>query len=599
MRKPLPLLVLFLLSFAAQSQQMAMVDSFKRKLAAATTDQERVQYTGRIAMMLMSVNPQQADSFGKKAIEIAEFSRNRTLMVKAYRYNGLRFSYVAGKKENIQTSIGYYQKALKLAQESKLEDEQAYTLLGLSSVQCLIPDADKALNFATQAFSLVGNSGRDSLEAECFISFGDAYLVKDEKLLALKNYFNAVRIAEGTKKVKQKSSHLALLRRCYTKLRDYYFVIKDYDKSLDYAMQGKEILNQTNEGGEKFNLVNDLNFIAGLFSAKGEFELARSSYDEGLKIVDSLKFDAMRIPGYIGLLNLYLDSKKPVEALDFLRNNQQLLVYLKRMGFSSVIDQAYGVIYSEMGVLDSAGFHFQLARPAFEAVMGNAGKVGFFTQYSTYYLRAGKYPEAIDALRVAQQIAIETRNLEWQKRIAEKLDSASQLSGNYKEALQYAALSKSLEDSLEQLGKQEDLLQLQIADAQQREERLQAEKLEKKQQRDRYQYLAITIGIAIFFVALVMLGMFRVSANTIRIIGFFAFLMFFEFIFLLFKKNIYGLTEGEPWKDLAFMIALAAILVPLHHWLEHKVIHYLTSHNRLSISRGKAWVRGWFAKRES
>ena len=46
----------------------------------------------------------------------------------------------------------------------------------------------------------------------------------------------------------------------------------------------------------------------------------------------------------------------------------------------------------------------------------------------------------------------------------------------------------------------------------------------------------------------------------------------------------------------ALLIGLAAILVPLHHWLEHKVIHYLTSHNRLSISRGKEWVKGWFKK---
>jgi hypothetical protein len=32
------------------------------------------------------------------------------------------------------------------------------------------------------------------------------------------------------------------------------------------------------------------------------------------------------------------------------------------------------------------------------------------------------------------------------------------------------------------------------------------------------------------------------------------------------------------------MILLAAILLPLHHWLEHKVIHYLTSHNRLTAT---------------
>ena len=102
--------------------------------------------------------------------------------------------------------------------------------------------------------------------------------------------------------------------------------------------------------------------------------------------------------------------------------------------------------------------------------------------------------------------------------------------------------------------------------------------------------MSITIGIGVLFIALVMMGWFKVSANTIRAIGFFSFLIFFEFIFLVFKKNIYGVTHGEPLYDLAFMIGLAAILVPLHHWLEHKVIHFLTSHHMLKL-------RGIFSSR--
>jgi len=119
---------------------------------------------------------------------------------------------------------------------------------------------------------------------------------------------------------------------------------------------------------------------------------------------------------------------------------------------------------------------------------------------------------------------------------------------------------------------------------------------EQKKRRNNIQYLAIVIGIISLFVSLVILGMFKVSAGVIKAIGFFVFLMFFEFIFLIFKKNIYEFTKGEPWKDLAFMIALAAILVPLHHWLEHKVLHYLTSHNRLTAAghhiRKKIFGRG-------
>jgi hypothetical protein len=46
------------------------------------------------------------------------------------------------------------------------------------------------------------------------------------------------------------------------------------------------------------------------------------------------------------------------------------------------------------------------------------------------------------------------------------------------------------------------------------------------------------------------------------------------------------------------MIALAAMLLPLHHWLEHKVISYLTSHNRLTGS-GRTLISKVFVRRKS
>jgi len=133
-----------------------------------------------------------------------------------------------------------------------------------------------------------------------------------------------------------------------------------------------------------------------------------------------------------------------------------------------------------------------------------------------------------------------------------------------------------------EINKEKELAQVEATDEQMRLARIEKEKEEAKRKRYNLQYLGITIGITALFVVLVMLGMFKVSATTIKMIGFFAFLMFFEFIFLIFKKTIYSITHGEPLKDLLFMIALAALLLPLHHWLEHKVIHYLTSHNRLT-----------------
>jgi hypothetical protein len=49
----------------------------------------------------------------------------------------------------------------------------------------------------------------------------------------------------------------------------------------------------------------------------------------------------------------------------------------------------------------------------------------------------------------------------------------------------------------------------------------------------------------------------------------------------LTDKQIAELTHDEPWKILLIKIMVAAVLLPLHHWSEHKVIHFLSSRKKL------------------
>jgi uncharacterized membrane protein len=97
--------------------------------------------------------------------------------------------------------------------------------------------------------------------------------------------------------------------------------------------------------------------------------------------------------------------------------------------------------------------------------------------------------------------------------------------------------------------------------------------------------MGITTAIAAIFILLVMLGVFSVSQSTIKILGFFAFIFLFEFIILLADNQIHNWTHGEPWKILAIKIGLIPILLPLHHFLEEKVIHYLTSKKMLELNK--------------
>jgi hypothetical protein len=123
----------------------------------------------------------------------------------------------------------------------------------------------------------------------------------------------------------------------------------------------------------------------------------------------------------------------------------------------------------------------------------------------------------------------------------------------------------------------------------QRQARIEKEKAEKLRERHNIQYLGITIGIAVVFLLLVLMGAFKVSEATIKIMGFFAFILLFEFIILLADNKIHHWTHGEPLPILGIKIILIAMLLPLHHWLEHKVVSYLASRRLIIPDRKSIW----------
>ena len=205
-----------------------------------------------------------------------------------------------------------------------------------------------------------------------------------------------------------------------------------------------------------------------------------------------------------------------------------------------------------------------------------------YSSYAYYLKKSGNQAEAIKQYERIKEIGLQNNYILQIQSSAAELDTLYYALGDYKNSILNKDLSYRYKDSIDIINKEKEVAALEADNEQQRLARIEAEKAEAKKRRNNIQYIAITIGILSLFIGLVVLGMFKVSSGVIKAIGFIAFLMMFEFLFLLFKKNIYGITHGEPWKDLLAMILLAALLVPLHHWLEHKVIHLLTSQNKLT-----------------
>jgi tetratricopeptide (TPR) repeat protein len=560
------------------SQQAAALDSMKSALINAKTPEEKVYWLDNISRTAMNVKPELADEYGRQLITFAEETRDRKLMIKAYMSNGLRCSYFVGQKDYTTKSIEFYNKALEIARQNKMEEETGAVQLRLCSVHLAIPDKDKALNYINQAFSLISTLKNDSLKAEAHNSYGLVYQARNEKTLALRHFLNGLQIAEETKIPELK-------RNCYLYLSNFYSRIDEFDKAIDYYMKAYKELDHVKERNVPYQRAIDFNALGNLFAYKKSNDIALSYFERSLAMADSLKFSTLKIPGYVSILNQHLRIDHPQKALEYMSSPSGLNLkkFLSNFGMTAQIDQVYAVIYTKLNQYDSAGFYFNRALPYFEQKTSEANRINFYGQLADYYQKTGNYDKSIEYFQKVKEMGERNGQLENTQAALKHLDSIYVKKGDFKLANEYNVLYYQYKDSINKLKKENELTQIAAFDEQQRHERILLEEQEAKEKRNRIQYMSITIGIGVLFIVLVMMGWFKVSANTIRAIGFISFLIFFEFLFLIFKKNIYGLTHGEPLYDLALMIGLAAILVPLHHKLEHKVIHFLTSHHMLKL----------------
>jgi tetratricopeptide (TPR) repeat protein len=584
MRKLLMVPCLVIAFLAKAQQNPLLVDSLKKELSNATTSEKKIDVLSDLSRIMMNTNIPEADNYGKMLLQEAELSRDRKLMVKALLVNGERYSYFGTVKEYNEKAINYFLQALELAKKNELDEERAKALLRLSAVYRQVPDLEKAFSYTNQASSIISTLGNDSLLAVAAISVGSVYQDKKDRLLALRNYLNALTIAEEMKK-----KNPALLRSCYYTLSNFYADIKEYDKAIDYAKKAMDQLPLLKKEGIRYNKVVDLYSLGNLYLAKKNFDMSEYYYEASIKLADSLKYEPLKMPGYNGLLNQYIREAQPQKALTYFNTNPILKKYISNFGMGHVIDEAYGVIYSELDRFDSARFYFEKAKPQYERVSTPSSKMSFYAEYAIFLSKSGDNKTAIDYYLKSKDFAEQTSDLEAQERIAKELDSAYAKIGDYKQSYFYNSLHSSLKDSLQKLGEEKDLMQMELKDEELRKARLDKEREEELRRKHDLQYTAIAISIGVVFTFLVLMGAFKVSEATIKVVGFFAFILLFEFIILLADNKIHSWTHGEPLPVLGIKIVLIAMLLPLHHWLEHKVVSYLASRRLIIPDRKSIW----------
>jgi len=551
-------------------------DSLKRSLAHATEWKDKAQLATNLALYYFGLDRPLSDEYGRQAIEAAEMSRDRMLMITTYLNNGRRFEQGVGLKGNLEMAMDLFRRAEKIAKEEKLDEGLVYAEVTISELYRTMGDNAQAMAYSNQAVTTASDLDNDSAQVAAYASLGESYQARNEQLLAFRNYLKALDVAEQGKDD-------WLIRNASAYLAYFYNRIHEEDKAIDYELN--TIIPIDRKLKHFFELRADYNTLAQIFARKGEYDIAISSYEHGIRLADSIHFDLVKIDSYFGMFDTYFKSGQYQKGMDYFRQHPVVSDYLRRAGMQYVIDGIYADAYTDMGRYDSAAYYFDREGPEVETKANSPARADFYDEIGEFYKKRQLWDKAIGYYQKEEAIGKAMGDLHVLEHADENLDTLYLRSNDFTKAYAYHTQHVQYSDSLRELSKATELLKLEVGNDNRRRERLSREEAQEKERRHNVQYMGFTVGLVALFIALVMMGWLAVPTSVIRGLGFLSFIFLFEFIILLTDKQIGELTHDEPWKVLLIKIALAAVLLPLHHWSEHKVIHYLSSRKKFKGAR--------------
>jgi len=569
--------VLFMMVFVQRgTAQDYWPDSLKRALAHATEWKDKAQLAVNLAVYYFGQNRPLSDEYGRQAVEAAEMSRDRMLMIQTYLDNGRRFQQGVGLKENLHMAIDNCRRAEQVAKEDKLDRGMVAVDIAFAQIYRTLGDNAQAMAYSNQAVTTAGDLDNDSVQVAAYTSLGESYEARNEKLLAFRNYLKALDVAEQAKDA-------WLTRNASAYLAYFYHGIHEEDKAIDYEL--KIIIPKDRELKHFNDLRSDYNTLANFFVRKGDYDIALESYEHALQLADSIHFDLVKIDSYFGIFDTYFKSGQYQKGMSYFQSHPVVSDYLDRAGMQYVVDEVYAEAYMEMGQQDSAAWYYEREEPEVEAKANAPSRADFYDGMGGFYKKRGIWGKAIGYYEKEEAIGKEMGDLHVLEQADESLDSLYWRTRDYAKAYVYHTQYVQYSDSLRNLAKATELLKLEVDNDARRRDRQVREEEQDRERRHNVQYMGFTVGLVVLFIALVMMGWLAVPTSVIRGLGFLSFIFLFEFIILLADKQIAALTHEEPWKVLLIKIGLAAILLPLHHWSEHKVIHYLSSRKRFAGER--------------
>lgn len=402
------------------------------------------------------------------------------------------------------------------------------------------------------------------------------------------------------------------------------------DTSMLLALEGHKIANQLdfNKG-----IALNLNRIGNAYSIFGNYPKAMDAYLQGLKICEQMNYQYGQASILNNLARMHLTGDLDYRTSLFYLFQANSL-FLNMQDTLGLLTSTLNICacYFEMEKYDSSGIFamqsYNLAQKinnpknfggplyflgSINYKTGNYGIALAYCRESFPYMEYSKdYNNLSKSYLTTAQIFQALHQTDSVLVYAKKAFSVAKASGyfasirtvadflsnyyrnkNIDSAFYYQDLSKAIGDTLYGQEKLRALQQMTFDEKMRQQELANQKMLEEEDRKHHLQYIAIVVAIISFVILFFLFSRtIVVGPKFIKFFSILGLLAVFEFINLLIHPWLEHITHHSPIPMLGILMGIAALLIPLHHKLEHWITHkMIESNNKIRLAAAKKTLK--------
>ena len=377
----------------------------------------------------------------------------------------------------------------------------------------------------------------------------------------------------------QKNNDLVCQLLGYSCLCYDYIAFGNKVKSLEFGIKANQVAEKSNNDRLKtFGKA----MLALAYLTMGDFEKAVSYNKAAIEAGSRYETDIISVCAVNDMGTIYLVMGKVDSALVYTQKAYELAI-------KSGITYWLTSTYLQFGSIHAALKNSSLALNYWDLALKEASRIGSPKFTSTAYNAIAQYYYAANQIDSAKLYA--TKAISSVKNTAFytlNVDPAKLLLNIYKNsnldsAFKYSEIYRTTNDSLVNIRalQQAQLMGVE-EDARIAQEKLEAENEEEAHQKN-LEYTFIALGIVGFImIFLIFSRNYITNPKVIEFLSVIALLIVFEFFNLLIHPVLEDVTHHSPILMLLGLVVLAALLIPMHHKLEHWAVNKLVEKNKQS-----------------